>query len=421
MKYGLIAERVGHSFSAEIHNKLFGYEYELKAVPREELASFMREKDFLAVNVTIPYKEAVIPYLDFVDETALQIGAVNTIVNRNGKLYGYNTDLGGLIALINKNGIELKDKKVLVLGSGGTSKTAFFASKQLGAREVFRVSRSGRDGCLTYETALNDRSDADVIINTTPSGMYPEIGVSAIDINAFPKLSAVVDVVYNPLRTKLVCDALEKGIKAVGGLYMLVAQAALAAERFVDKTASEERIYEIYNDIYKSKENIVLVGMPGCGKTAAARHIAEKVGIPMMDTDDMITEKIGMPPCDIISSQGESSFRDIESSVIKEVSAMQGCVISTGGGVVLRKENVSLLRENGRIYFIDRSLDEIHISDDRPLSSTRADLEKRYNERYDIYCASADVRIIPMDGAALNADIILEDFNENSCNKRSQS
>lgn len=412
MKYGLIAERVGHSFSAEIHNKLFGYEYELKAVAKEDLDSFMRAKDFTAINVTIPYKEAVIPYLDYVNETALEIGAVNTVVNRDGELYGYNTDFMGLAALIGKTGIVIKDKKVLILGSGGTSKTACYTAKYLGCSSVCRCSRSGRDGCITYETAVKEHSDSDVIINTTPSGMFPAIGESAVDINAFPNLSGVVDAVYNPLRPKLVCDALAKGIKAEGGLYMLVAQAAFAAEKFVGKSVEKERIDDIYNDLYRSKQNIVLIGMPGSGKTAAGRHLAEKLGTELVDTDDAVLEKTGKPAHEIINEQGEKFFRDIESDVIKEVAARQGIVIATGGGAVLRRENVDLLRENGRIYFIDRPLEEIHISDDRPLSSTREALANRFKERYDIYCSSCDKRIVPVDGAALNADLILEDFTK---------
>ena len=416
MKYGLIANRIGHSFSADIHKKLFGYEYELKAVDENGLDSFMRSKDFFAVNVTIPYKERVIPYLDHIDPVAASIGAVNTVVNREGKLYGYNTDAGGLTSLLTVNRIELKGKKVLILGSGGTSKTACYVAETIGAREIYRVSRGGKDDCITYETALATHWDTDVIINTTPCGMFPEINASPIDISAFPRLSAVVDVVYNPLKTKLICDAEERDIKAVGGLYMLVAQAALAAEHFVGKKVEPDRIDEIYKDLYRSKQNIVLVGMPGCGKTAAARFVARKWDVELIDTDDRITEKVGKAPREIIKEQGEKAFRDIESEVIEEISALQGKVISTGGGAVLREANVHNLRRNGRIYFIDRPLDEICVSDDRPLSSNRDDLKKRYEERYGIYLNCADVRIIPVDGAELNADMILEDFNENSCN-----
>ena len=419
MKYGLIAEKVGHSFSAEIHKKLFGYDYELKAIANDELDEFMRSRNFTAMNVTIPYKQAVIPYLDYVNQTAREIGAVNTIVNRDNKLFGANTDILGICAMINHEHIDVENKKVLVLGSGGTSKTAYYAAKELKCSEVFRVSRSAKDGCITYDDALKLHSDAGIIINTTPCGMYPDIGISAIDINAFPNLCAVVDAVYNPLRSKLVVDAEKKGIKAIGGLYMLVAQAAYAAEMFVDKTVPKERIDEIYNEMYKSKQNIVLVGMPGSGKTSTGRLVAEKLNFDFIDTDDEIYKKTGKTAGEIINESGEKAFRDIESAVIKEISALQGKVIATGGGSVLRSENTDLLRENGRIYFLDRELDSIKTTDDRPLSSNRADLEKRYNERYGIYCSCCNCRIICQDGKELNANAILEDINnENSCDQR---
>ncbi len=410
MKYGLIAERVGHSFSAEIHKKLFGYEYELKAIPSNELADFMTKREFSAINVTIPYKEAVIPYLDEIDKTALAIGAVNTVVNKNGKLYGYNTDLSGLIALIDKANIAIKEKKVLVLGSGGTSKTAEYAAKMLGARFVSRVSRSGKDGCLTYETAIQEHSDADVLINTTPSGMFPNIGESAIDINTFTSLSGVVDVVYNPLRPKLVCEALSKNIKAVGGLYMLVAQAAFAAEKFVERSVSNERIDEIFKEIYSSKENIVLVGMPGSGKTTVGKLISQNLGLELLDTDVLITEKTGKTPDELIKTLGETAFREIESEIIYEVSKLQGKIIATGGGAVISKSNQGLLRENGRVYFLDRPLKDIVPTSDRPLSSNREALEKRYNERYPIYCACSDVRIHLVNTPEACVELIKEDF-----------
>lgn len=412
MKYGLIAERVGHSFSAEIHKQLFGYEYELKAIAKDDLDEFMRSRDFDAINVTIPYKQTVIPYLDYVDQTALDIGAVNTIVNRDGKLCGANTDLPGLCALINREGIDVKDKKVLVLGSGGTSKTALYAAKHLGCCEAYRVSRSSKDGCITYKEAAEYHTDAEIIINTTPAGMFPDIGTSAIDISLFPKLEGVVDAVYNPLRSKLVCDALKKGIKAAGGLYMLVAQAAYAAEMFVGKKVVPHRIDEIYSDLFMSKQNIVFVGMPGSGKSTTATLVAEALGLEYIDTDDEIFKKTGKPAHEIIQESGEKAFRDIESEVVKEVSALQGKVIATGGGAILRQENVDLLRENGRIYFLDRHIDEIHTSSDRPLSSNRDDLEKRFNERYSIYLSCCDCRIQCVDGKQLNANAVLNDINK---------
>lgn len=410
MKYGLIAERVGHSFSAEIHKKLFGYDYELKAVAKDELDSFMSLREFSAINVTIPYKESVIPYLDYVDQTALEIGAVNTVVNRDGLLFGYNTDIGGLCAMIKRERIKLSDKKVLILGSGGTSKTALHAARSLACKEAYRVSRSGRDGCITYEEAIRDHSDSDVIINTTPSGMFPDIGKSAIDINDFPNLSGVVDAVYNPLRSKLVCDAIEKGIKAIGGLYMLVAQAAFAAEKFVGSSVEAGRIDEIYNEMISAKQNIVLVGMPGSGKSSTGKLVAEAMGFEFLDTDDEIVKACGKTPNEIIRESGESAFRDIESEVILRLSALQGKVIATGGGAILRKINTDLLRENGRIYFLDRNIDDIQATEDRPLSSSREMLEKRYKERYDIYLSCCDRRIECVDGKQLNANAILEDI-----------
>ncbi|MBR6562951.1 MAG: AAA family ATPase [Clostridia bacterium] len=417
MKYGLIAERVGHSFSADIHKRLFGYDYELKAISRDSLDEFLKTREFDAINVTIPYKEAVIPFLDYVNPKALEIGAVNTVVKRGGKLYGYNTDFMGMLAMIRREGIELSGKKFLVLGSGGTSKTAMFVARELGCVDAYRVSRSGRDGCITYENARTLHSDAEVIINTTPCGMFPETGVAAVDVNDYPRLEAVVDAVYNPLRSKLVTDALNKGVKAVGGLYMLVAQAAYAAELFVDKTVEKERVDEIFRDMLAAKQNVVIVGMPGCGKTSTGRLIAEALGFEFVDTDKEIQARTGRTPNEIITESGEPAFRDIESEVIKDVSKLQSRVISTGGGAILRKENIDNLRSNGRIYFLDRDIEHLCITSDRPLSSTYESLKKRYDERYEIYCSCCDKRIVAVDGKQLNANAILEDLKyENSCN-----
>ena len=410
MKYGLIAEKVGHSFSAEIHKELFGYDYELKAIKKDELDGFLKSRSFKAINVTIPYKETVIPYLDIVDETAKNVGAVNTIVNVDDKIHGYNTDVSGLIYLIKKNKINIENKKVLVLGSGGTSKTASYVAKQLGARDVLRVSRNQNDGCITYREAASVHNDCEVIINTTPCGMYPEIGISAVDVECFERLESVVDVVYNPIRTKLICDAKEKGINAVGGLLMLVAQAAFAAEKFVGKAVSYEKINAVYEKMFNKKQNVVLIGMPGCGKTSTGKVVAEKLAFDFVDTDEEIHKATGKFAHEIIEEKGEMFFRDIESDIIKTVSKLQGKVISTGGGAILRKENISLLRENGKIYFLDRPLNDLQFGKNRPLSSNFNDLEKRYNERYDIYCSSCDKRINCVDGKELNAQMILEDL-----------
>lgn len=393
MIYGCIAEKLSHSFSKEIHSKLYTESYDLREVPKDELDAFMRQRDFRAINVTIPYKEAVIPYLDEISPIARDIGAVNTIVNREGRLFGYNTDFMGLQALIQRASIVLDGKKVLVLGSGGTSKTAFAVAKHLGCREVYRVSRTGKDGCITYEDAKNIHGDAEVLINTTPCGMYPNLGGSAAALTDYPRVEGVVDAVYNPLRSQLVCEALEKGIPATGGLYMLVAQAVYAVEKFKDISIPAEKIEEIYTALERDKENIVLTGMPGCGKTTVGTALSQTLGMELLDTDALIVEKDGRDIPTIFSQEGEPAFRDLEQAAVYEAAKHQHCIIATGGGAVLRKENMDILRQNGRIYFIDRPPEALLPTDDRPLSANRQALEQRYRERYDLYCAACDRHI----------------------------
>ena len=409
MKYGLIGEKLGHSFSKEVHNKLFDYDYELKEIPEDELDLFLKQRAFKAINVTIPYKEKVIPYLDFISDIAKEIGAVNTVVNKNGKLYGYNTDFLGLKSLIQKSGISLNNKKVLILGSGGTSKTAFAVANSLGAKEVLQVSRNKKDGFITYEDIYINHTDAQILINTTPCGMYPNIDVSPLDISAFERLEGLVDAIYNPLRSKLVCDAQKRGIKAVGGLYMLISQAVFAAEKFLDTNIEPQKTDAVYKSILNQKQNIVLVGMPGSGKTTVGKLLAKKLQLEFLDTDDLITEKYGNIT-DIFKTKGEAVFRDYESEVIKEVSAVGGRVIATGGGAVLRAQNTDLLKRNGRIYFLDRPLESICATPDRPLSSNREDLEKRFNERYDIYRNCAERHIISDGTETDTVNAVLEDI-----------
>ncbi len=393
MKYGLIGERLGHSFSKDIHEQ-FGYEYQLCEIAPEELCSFMHRREFLGINVTIPYKTAVIPYLDEIDEAARAIGAVNTVVNRGGRLYGYNTDFQGMKALFAHAGIDPAGCKAVILGSGGTSKTAEAVLTALGAREIYRVSRSGRDGAITYgELSEMGHYDAEIVVNTTPLGMYPEIYDMPVAMMSFKRPIGVIDAIYNPIRTMTVMEGKAYGARAEGGLYMLVAQAVAASEIFLDTEYPEETTDVIYERLLRQKENIVLVGMPASGKTTVGKIIAERLGRRFVDTDEEIVRLTGSSISDIFKEEGESAFRQMEAEVIARLSRESSLVIATGGGAVLRARNVFALRLNGRIFFIDRPLDSLIPTSDRPLSQDRESIEKRYNERYSIYCERCDERI----------------------------
>lgn len=398
MIYGCIGEHLPHSFSREIHGEIGGYPYILRELTPAEFSGFMTERDFCGINVTIPYKQAVIPYLDGLDETALAIGAVNTIVNRDGKLYGYNTDLYGLTRLIQRTGLNLEGKKVLVLGTGGTSRTASFAAKQLGASQVLRVSRTGKEDALSYGDIRRYHTDADVILNATPCGMFPDMNSQPVFLDSFTRLQGVVDVVYNPLRTRLVLDARSRGIPAEGGLYMLVAQAVRASELFLDTSYPDELTDRIYDRILCRKESIVLIGMPGSGKSAVGKILADKTGLSFIDTDEEIVKNAGKPIPSIFRENGEKVFRDLESTVILECARRSGRIISTGGGAVLRPENVAALRQNGRLFWLDRDPSSLIPTDDRPLADTEEKIRQLYLERKPVYRAAAD-EIIPVAGS----------------------
>ena len=391
MDYGLIGEKLGHSFSKEIHQKIGGYEYELIELAPDELEGFILSREFDGLNVTIPYKQTVMDYLDEISDLAREAGAVNTVVNKGGKLYGYNTDCGGMKMLIERMGIELSGKKAFIAGSGGTSRTAAAVCRSLGASEIVRASRSGRNGAKTYEEAYSLWSDAALLINTTPAGMYPDTDGMPFDISRFDHPEGLLDVIYNPLNTRLIQDARSKGIRAENGLYMLVGQAVLSSELFTGKKAGEDVIEQIYQELLSEKRNIVLIGMPGCGKSTLGKMLAERLGKQMVETDEIISQEAGMSIKDIFAEYGEQHFRDLESEVVKRYSVKGGAVISTGGGAILRKENVEALRLNGVIVFIDRPLDQLKATDSRPLSNDRSKLEKLYEERYQIYKDTADM------------------------------
>lgn len=416
MEYGCIGEKLGHSFSKEIHNALADYEYSLKELKREELPDFFKNKDFKAINVTIPYKQDVIPYLDWISEEAKSINAVNTIVNKDGKLYGYNTDFYGLKALIEREKVSLKDKNVVILGSGGTSNTAYAVANYLKAETVLKVSRNKKDGYITYEELYENYNHCEIIINTTPCGMYPRTGVSAVDLEKLPKVEAVFDAVYNPLKPKLILDAKAKNITATGGLYMLVSQAAYAVEKFIDAPVDDEKVEAIFKNLYKQKMNIALIGMPASGKTTVGRALSERLDKAFVDSDDEIVKTENKPIPEIFEASGEAYFRTVEKNVIKELSMCNSQIISTGGGAVLNPENIENLKANSRVYFLDRPLEMLITTSDRPLSSNRADLEKRYNERYELYKASADVIIDGSKTVEEVAKTVEEDFYGYSCN-----
>ena len=392
-KYGCIGKKLTHSFSKEIHAKLADYAYDLIELAEEEIAPFFEKKDFAAINVTIPYKQTVIPYLDSISEVAERIGAVNTIVNKDGKLCGYNTDYYGMKALIERIGIDLTGKKVLVLGTGGTSKTARVVAADLGAAEILTVSRRKTDHYITYEEAVQKHADANVIINTTPSGMYPDCESRPIDITEFTQLIGVVDVVYNPLCTNLVLDAKQRGIKAEGGLYMLIMQAVVAVERFLDTRIAKEVADQVFASIYASKENVVLTGMPGSGKSTVGKCLNIE-GFEFVDTDEEIEKRCGCSIKELIQEKGEAHFRALETEVIREVSSMNCRIISTGGGAVLKEENVRALKRNGKLYFLNADLSRLKATDSRPLSDTQEKLARLYTERMSLYTGTADV-VVP--------------------------
>ena len=390
MEYGLIGGKLMHSYSCEIHEAIADYRYELMELKPDEVEPFLKEHAFCGINVTIPYKETVIPYLDEISEEAEKIGAVNTIVNRNGKLFGYNTDYAGMKALLQHAGIDPKGKKVLILGSGGTCKTAVSVLRDLGAEDIRIVSRKPESGHISYQEAYEKYQDTDLIVNTTPVGMYPEDEKIPIDLSVFPNLSAVIDAVYHPLQTELILEAGKRGISAEGGLYMLAAQAVYASALFTGKEASESMIERAYRAVFEKKRNIVLTGMPTSGKTTVGKILSGITGKQLIDCDRAFYERFHCTAETAIRSQGEEAFRKLESELISEIAKESGVVIATGGGAVLKAENVRVLRRNGTICFLDRPLDLLHAEADRPLSSSEDDLRKLYEARRPVYLSTAD-------------------------------
>lgn len=387
MRCGLLGKKLGHSYSPQIHSYLSDYTYELFEKSPEELEFFLKHGDFSGLNVTMPYKKDVIPYLDELSDRAAELGAVNTIVRRNdGTLIGHNTDYFGFQSMLNRSGLQVAGKKVLVLGSGGASATAVAVLKKQGSNVVV-ISRNGESN---YNN-LEQHADASVIVNTTPVGMYPNVGVSPVELALFHELEGVLDVVYNPARTQLLLDAEEIGLIANNGLWMLVAQAKESAEWFTGTTISDYKIAEIHRILQKQMENLVLVGMPGCGKSTIGSLLANLLNKKFVDADEVVAKQAGMTIPEIFATSGEKGFRDLETRVLSELGKESGMVIATGGGCVTRQENYPFLHQNGRILWIRRDIEKLPVNG-RPLSQ-RSNLEEMYRIRRPHYEAFADYSV----------------------------
>ena len=386
MKCGLLGRKLGHSYSPQIHSHFGDYHYSLFEKEPEELESFLKYGDFAGINVTMPYKNDVIAYLDELTPLAKRLGAVNVVVRRNGKLIGHNTDFYGFASMVRKSGLSPAGKKCLVLGSGGASRTAVAVLEDMGA-EVVVISRNGEN----HYGNLHLHRDAAIIVNATPVGMYPNVGISPIDLDLFPALEGVLDAIYNPAHTQLLLDAEQRGIVNMNGLWMLVAQAKEAAEWFTNSVISDEKISEIYEILRRQMENIVLIGMPGCGKSTVGRLLAEQTGKEFVDADEKIVELAGKSIPEIFAQDGEEVFRSFETKALEELGKRSGLVIATGGGCVTKARNYPLLHQNGTIIWLKRDLDQLP-TDGRPLSQAN-DLTMMYETRKPMYEAFADYTI----------------------------
>lgn len=383
MKCGLLGRKLCHSYSPQIHAHLGDYPYGLFEKEPEELEDFLRSGDFTGLNVTMPYKKAVIPFLDELSPVARRLGAVNTIVRRDGKLIGHNTDYFGFRSMLEQTGLDPAGKKCLVCGSGGASNTVRAVLTELGANVVI-ISRWGPN---TYDN-IGKHADAAILVNCTPVGMYPNVGDTGVLLSELPNLEGVLDVIYNPARTQLLLDAEDRGIVTMNGLWMLVAQAKESAEWFTGQPISDTKIVEIHQILRQQMENIILIGMPGCGKSTVGRLLAEKLGKKFVDSDALIEQLARKPIPQIFAEDGEDKFRKWEQVALRQLGKESGLVIATGGGCVTRRANHPLLHQNGTIFWLKRDLDQLP-TDGRPLSQANK-LEDLYAVRKPLYERFAD-------------------------------
>lgn len=400
---GLLGEKLSHSFSPQIHSVYGDYEYKLYPVEPNELGSFLLKKNFDGLNVTIPYKQTVIPYCSSLSETAARLNSVNTItVNQDGTLHGDNTDYNGFSYMLEKANISVKNKKVLVLGSGGASHTVCAVCKDKGASEVLVVSRSGK---LNYGN-LNLHSDAQVIVNATPVGMYPNNGTSPVNLSIFSKLESAADLIYNPLKTAFLLQAEKIGINYVNGLSMLAAQAKYSSEMFTGIHLENNLIEKAVNIVKRKMQNIVLIGMPGCGKSSIGKRLAQKLGRRFLDTDEIVFSNTGRTASEIIKADGEIKFRKAEKTAVKEAGKTTASVIATGGGIVLDEKNMDSLKQNGTIFFLKRSINNLATAN-RPLSADKNALQKLYKTRLPLYNKYADFIIDNNGNFVKTVDLLL--------------
>ena len=390
MEYGLIGAKLGHSYSPFIHAHLGGYDYRCCERTEAEFLELLASRAFKGLNVTIPYKVTALEQCDALSDIAREIGCVNTLAVRpDGTLYGHNTDIGGFIAMARRAGVAIEGRKCVILGSGGTSRTARTACAHLGAREIVVVSRRGP---VDYEALYRDHADVEVLINTTPVGMYPDTGATAADLSRLPRLTGVLDVIYNPARTALILDAEARGIPCSGGLYMLVGQAREAAELFTGRAIPDSETNRIHGLLRERMLNLVLIGMPGSGKSSTGRALARRMGRDFVDCDQEIVHRAGMSIPDIFARQGEAAFRALEALVIADVCKEKGRIIATGGGAVLRQDNVRAMRQNGVVVLLTRDLEALPL-DGRPLSRDPQTLRDMWRAREPFYRGAADATI----------------------------
>ena len=405
MKCGLLGRKLSHSYSPQIHKQLGDYPYDLFEKEPEEIADFLKSGDWTGINVTVPYKQTVIPFLDELSPLAKKLGAVNTVIRRDGRLIGHNTDHFGFLSMVRSSGLDVAGKKVLILGSGGASRTAAAVFEQLRSQVVV-ISRSGGN---SYQN-LQLHEDAAVIVNATPVGMYPDTGVSPVDLSMFAHLEGVLDVIYNPARTQLLLDAEKRGIVTANGLLMLVAQAKEAAEWFTGAQIKDDVIPEIHRMLCAKMENLILIGMPGCGKTTVGRLLAEKLGRQFVDADEEVVRLAGKSIPQIFADDGEEAFRSLETNVLAELGKQSGLIIATGGGCITKMRNYPLLHQNGRIFCLNRDLSYLPV-DGRPLSQSNR-LEEMYRIRKPLYEAFADFVVDNNGDIHTTADKILRIWEE---------